>query len=244
MWEECFLKVLIIIPAYNEEKSIVSTVASLKKAKIKNGTLDYIIVNDGSTDNTREVCEKENLNYINLPMNLGIGGAVQTGYKYAFENNYDIAIQFDGDGQHDASYIGNLVEEIEKGNDIVIGSRYVADLSKFRSTALRRFGSSLLSFLIKLCTGKKIYDPTSGFRASNREVIELFANDYPTDYPEPDTIVTVIKGGYKVSEIPVKMNERTSGKSSLSSPFKASFYMIKVSVAIIVSGLSHKRRKK
>lgn len=234
----------MIIPAYNEEKSIVRTVNSLKKAKIKNGTIDYIIVNDGSTDSTKEVCEKENLNYINLPMNLGIGGAVQTGYKYAFENNYDIAIQFDGDGQHDASYIENLVSEIEKGNNIVIGSRYVADLSEFRSTALRRFGSSLLSFLIKLCTGKKIYDPTSGFRAADKEVIELFANDYPTDYPEPDTIVTIIKGGYQVSEIPVKMNERMSGKSSLSSPFKAAFYMIKVSVAIIVSGLSHKRRKK
>lgn len=238
------MKVLMIIPAYNEEKSIVRTVNSLKKAKIKNGTIDYIIVNDGSTDSTKEVCEKENLNYINLPMNLGIGGAVQTGYKYAFENNYDIAIQFDGDGQHDASYIENLVSEIEKGNNIVIGSRYVADLSEFRSTALRRFGSSLLSFLIKLCTGKKIYDPTSGFRAADKEVIELFANDYPTDYPEPDTIVTIIKGGYQVSEIPVKMNERMSGKSSLSSPFKAAFYMIKVSVAIIVSGLSHKRRKK
>lgn len=239
-----FLKVLMIIPAYNEEKSIVSTVSSLKKAKIKNGELDYIIVNDGSTDSTKDVCEKEKLNYIDLPMNLGIGGAVQTGYKYAYQNQYDIAIQFDGDGQHDASYINDLVSEIKKGNNIVIGSRYVSDLSEFRSTALRRFGSSLLSFLIKLCTGKKIYDPTSGFRAADREIIELFANDYPTDYPEPDTIVTVIKGGYQVSEIPVKMNERISGKSSLSSPFKAAFYMIKVSVAIIVSGLSHKRRKK
>jgi len=244
MWEECFLKVLMIIPAYNEENSIVRTVSSLKKAKIKNGTLDYIIVNDGSTDKTKEICEKENLNYIDLPMNLGIGGAVQTGYKYAYENNYDIAIQFDGDGQHDASYINNLVIEIEKGNNVAIGSRYVADLSEFRSTALRRFGSSFLSFLIKLCTGRKIYDPTSGFRAADKEVIALFASDYPTDYPEPDTIVTVIKGGYKVSEIPVKMNERISGKSSLSSPFKAAFYMIKVSVAIIVSGLSHKRREK
>ena len=206
MWEECFLKVLMIIPAYNEENSIVRTVSSLKKAKIKNGTLDYIIVNDGSTDKTKEICEKENLNYIDLPMNLGIGGAVQTGYKYAYENNYDIAIQFDGDGQHDASYINNLVIEIEKGNNVAIGSRYVADLSEFRSTALRRFGSSFLSFLIKLCTGRKIYDPTSGFRAADKEVIALFASDYPTDYPEPDTIVTVIKGGYKVSEIPVKMN--------------------------------------
>ena len=192
---------------------------------------------------SKEVCEKEKLNYIDLPVNLGIGGAVQTGYKYALENNYDIAIQFDGDGQHDASYISNLIEEIKKGNNIVIGSRYVSDLSEFRSTALRRLGSNLLSFLIKICTGKKIYDPTSGFRAGDKEIIKLFANDYPTDYPEPDTIVTVIKKGYTVSEIPVKMQERISGKSSLSSPIKASFYMIKVSIAIIVSALSHRRGK-
>ncbi len=237
------MKVLMIIPAYNEEKSIKSTVNSLKKAKLKGDTLDYIIVNDGSKDQTREVCEKEKLNYIDLPVNLGIGGAVQTGYKYALDNQYDIAIQFDGDGQHDASYISDLVEEIKKGNNIVIGSRYVANLSEFRSTALRRFGSTLLSFLIKICTGKKIYDPTSGFRAGDKKIIELFASDYPTDYPEPDTIVTVIKNGYQVSEIPVKMQERTSGKSSLSSPIKASFYMIKVSIAIIVSALSHRREK-
>ncbi len=237
------MKVLMIIPAYNEEKSIKSTVSSLKKAKLKGDTLDYIIINDGSKDYTKEVCEKEKLNYIDLPVNLGIGGAVQTGYKYALENNYDIAIQFDGDGQHDASYISNLIEEIKKGNNIVIGSRYVSDLSEFRSTALRRLGSNLLSFLIKICTGKKIYDPTSGFRAGDKEIIKLFANDYPTDYPEPDTIVTVIKKGYTVSEIPVKMQERISGKSSLSSPIKASFYMIKVSIAIIVSALSHRRGK-
>ncbi len=234
----------MIIPAYNEEQSIVSTVSSLKKAKIKNGTIDYIVINDGSSDRTREVCEREHINVINLPMNLGIGGAVQTGYKYALRHQYDIAIQFDGDGQHDANYIPNLVQEIEKGNDIVIGSRYVSKLSEFRSTFLRRLGSSFLSRLIQICTGRRIYDPTSGFRAANKEIIALFAEDYPIDYPEPDTIVTVLKSGYQVAEIPVKMKERTSGKSSLSSPVKASFYMVKVSASIVVSALSHKRRKK
>lgn len=232
------MKVLMIIPAYNEEKSIVKTVDSLKNAKLKNITLDYIIINDGSKDRTKEVCEENNLNYIDLPINLGIGGAVQTGYKYAEINNYDIAIQFDGDGQHDAAYISNLVNEIEKNNDIVIGSRYVEDLSEFKSTKIRRVGINILSFLIKICTRKKIYDPTSGFRASNKKIIKMFANEYPTDYPEPDTIVTVIKKGYKVSEIPVEMKERASGKSSLSSPLKAAFYMIKVSVAIVISSLS------
>lgn len=237
------MRVLMIIPAYNEENSIVSTVESLKKANLKGDTLDYVIVNDGSKDNTKQVCEDNKLNFINLPVNLGIGGAVQTGYKYAFEHDYDVAIQFDGDGQHDAAYISHLVEEIKKGADIAIGSRYVAELSEFKSTFIRRVGIKFLSFLIKLCTGKRIYDPTSGFRASNKEIIKMFANEYPTDYPEPDTIVTVIKKGYNVSEIPVKMKERTSGKSSLSSPIKAMFYMIKVSVAIILSSMSTRRNK-
>ena len=237
------MKILMIIPAYNEENSIVSTVKSLKRADLKDDILDYIIINDGSSDKTSEVCAENNLNVINLPVNLGIGGAVQTGYKYALENDYDIAIQFDGDGQHDASYIKTLVNEIKQGFDIAIGSRYVEDLSEFKSTFIRRIGIKFLSFLIKICTGKRIYDPTSGFRASNKDIIEMFAKDYPTDYPEPDTIVTVIKGGYKVSEVPVKMKERVSGKSSLSSPIKAAFYMIKVSFAIIISSMTSRRVK-
>lgn len=237
------MRVLMIIPAYNEENSIVSTVQSLSKANLKGDTLDYVIINDGSKDNTKKVCEENKLNFVNLPVNLGIGGAVQTGYKYALEHDYDVAIQFDGDGQHDAAYIKNLVNEIKNGADIAIGSRYVAELSEFKSTFIRRIGIKFLSFLIKICTGKRICDPTSGFRASNKEIIKMFANEYPTDYPEPDTIVTVIKKGYNVSEIPVKMKERTSGKSSLSSPIKAMFYMIKVSVAIILSSMTTRRVK-
>lgn len=237
------MRVLMIIPAYNEENSIVSTVKSLSKANLKGDTLDYVIINDGSKDNTKKICEENKLNFVNLPVNLGIGGAVQTGYKYALEHDYDVAIQFDGDGQHDAAYIKNLVNEIKDGADIAIGSRYVAELSEFKSTFIRRVGIKFLSLLIKICTGKRIYDPTSGFRASNKEIIKMFANEYPTDYPEPDTIVTVIKKGYKVSEIPVKMKERTSGKSSLSSPIKAMFYMIKVSVAIILSSMTTRRVK-
>ncbi len=236
------MKVLMIIPAYNEEKSIVNTVKSLEAFKSDRHTLDYIIINDGSKDNTREVCINNNLNFVDLPMNLGIGGAVQTGYKYALVNNYDIAIQFDGDGQHDANYIINLVEEIENGYDIVIGSRFVKELSEFKSTRVRRIGINFLSRLIKICSGKRVYDPTSGFRAANRKVIEEFANDYPIDYPEPDTIVSIIKKGYKVSEIPVKMNERKEGTSSLTTNiFKPVYYMIKVSLAIIITAMSTKR---
>ena len=236
------MKVLMIIPAYNEEKSIVNTVNMIRSTKLKKHTLDYIVVNDGSNDNTKNECLNNNINFIDLPFNLGIGGAVQAGYKYALYNDYDIAIQFDGDGQHDASYIEKLVKEISNGNDIVIGSRFVSDLSEFKSTAVRRVGINFLSRLIKICTKRRIYDPTSGFRACNKKIIKEFASDYPIDYPEPDTIVTIIKKGYKVSEIPVKMNERKEGKSSLNSNiFKPLYYMIKVSIAIIISSMSTKK---
>ena len=236
------MKVLMIIPAYNEEKSIVNTVNMIKKTKLKNHTLDYVIINDGSKDNTKQICIDNGFNFIDLPINLGIGGAVQTGYKYAYRNNYDVAIQFDGDGQHDAAYIEALVKEIKKGNDIAIGSRFVSELSEFKSTAIRRVGINFLSRLIKICTRRRIYDPTSGFRACNRKVMEEFVKDYPIDYPEPDTIVTIIKKGYKVSEIPVKMNERKEGKSSINANiFKPIYYMIKVSLAIIIASVSAKK---
>lgn len=233
------MKVLVIIPAYNEEKNILKTVNNLKEIKLDH-ELDYVIINDGSTDSTKKICEENHLNMIDLPFNLGIGGAVQTGYKYAYYHNYDIAIQFDGDGQHDGNYIKDLIAEIKKGNNVVIGSRFVSELSTFKSSKMRRLGKNILSFLIKVVTGKKIYDPTSGFRAVDKEVIKLFANDYPSDYPEPDTIVTVIKKNYQVSEIPVKMNKREGGKSSIN-PLKSVYYMIKVSLAIIIAGASSKK---
>ncbi len=234
------MKVLVIIPAYNEEKNILKTVNSLKKVTLKKHTLDYIVINDGSTDNTKTVCVQNKINMIDLPFNLGIGGAVQTGYKYAYYHNYDVAVQFDGDGQHDALYIENLLEKIEEGNNIVIGSRFISELSAFKSTKMRRIGINFLSWLIKAVTGYKIYDPTSGFRATDKKIIELFANDYPSDYPEPDSIVTVIKKEYKVSEIPVKMNERENGTSSINF-IKSIYYMIKVSLAIIIAALSTKK---
>lgn len=164
------MKTLIIIPAYNEELNIENTINKLKKYnKSSNSPVDYIIINDGSTDKTKEICKENNFNVINLIHNLGIGGAVQTGYKYALENNYDIAIQFDGDGQHDEKYIKDLVEEIEKGANFVIGSRFIGNLSKFKSSGTRRLGIKILSLLIKICTGKKIYDPTSGFPCSRQK---------------------------------------------------------------------------
>ena len=227
------MKVLVIIPAYNEEKSIVN---SVKKLKEHNEDIDYVVINDGSKDNTKKVCIENNINFIDLPTDLGIGGAVQTGYKYALKNNYDVAIQYDGDGQHDPKYISKMVDEIKKGNDIVIGSRYIEELSKFKSTFIRRLGIKILHFVIKITTFKNIYDPTSGYRAANKKVIKLFAHDYPIDYPEPESIVKVIKLGYKVSEIPVEMNERVNGKSSIRF-FDSIYYMIKVNLAIIITSM-------
>ena len=230
------MKVLMIIPAYNEEKSILKTVENLK---VKNSNVDYVIINDGSSDRTKKICEDNNLNYIDLANNLGIGGAVQTGYMYAFQNNYDIAIQFDGDGQHDAKYIDDLVDAISNGNDMVIGSRFIEKTNGFKSSFMRKQGIQVLSTLIKICTGKKITDPTSGFRAANRKVIEYFMREYPVDYPEPDTIVKLLKRGYKVKEIPVLMKERKNGKSSIT-PLKSVYYMIKVCLSIIMASLSSK----
>ncbi len=231
------MKVLMIVPAYNEELNIKDTISKIIEYKKKsNNEIDYIVINDGSTDKTKEVCEKNNYNIINLIHNLGIGGAVQTGYKYALENNYDVAIQFDGDGQHDENYIDKLVDEIKKGNDFVIGSRFVSDLSKFKSTGTRRMGIKFLSLLIKICTGKRIYDPTSGFRAANKRVIELFSKNYPTEYPEPESTTSLIRKKYKVGEIPVEMHERKHGTSSIK-PLKSIYYMFSVSVAIIITSI-------
>lgn len=232
--------VLIIIPAYNEEKSILNVVNNIKKVKTNNYLIDYIIINDGSSDNTKKVCFDNKLNFIDLPNNLGIGGAVQTGYKYAYYKNYDIAIQIDGDNQHNPSYIINLCDEINNGYDLVIGSRFVENLSKFKSSFLRRVGINFLSNLIKICTGVKVYDVTSGFRACNKDIIEYFANNYPIDYPEPDSLVQVLKQNKKVKEIPVEMNERKTGKSSIRG-LKSIYYMIKVSFAIIISNITAKK---
>lgn len=238
------MKILVIIPAYNEELNIKNTCDKLEKIKNKlDYRLDYIVINDGSSDNTEKVCKDNKLPMISLIHNLGIGGAVQTGYKYAFKNNYDIAIQFDGDGQHDENYIESLVKPlIDCKYNMTIGSRYVKELSEFKSTKMRQLGITILSFILKVTTGKKIYDMTSGFRAVDKNIIKLFANDYPNDYPEPETIVEVIQKGYKVKEIPVKMHEREYGTSSIT-PLKSIYYMIKVSYAMIVRSIIERRSK-
>ncbi len=224
------LRKIIIIPVYNEEENIERTVESIQKNALD---FDYIIINDCSTDHTRKICEENGFNVINLPINLGIGGAVQTGYRYAYEQGYDVAVQVDGDGQHDPKFLEKMAVYLqENGVDMVIGSRFI-EKKGFQSSAVRRIGISFFSILIKILTGKKITDPTSGLRMVGRNVMDIFSKDYPRDYPEPESVVAILRRNLKVKEIPVIMHERAGGVSSIS--FKNSvYYMIKVTFAILI----------
>ena len=231
------MKSLVIIPAYNEQDSIISVIEKLK-ADFQEA--DYVVINDCSKDNTIKILSENHANYVNLPLNLGIGGGVQTGYKYAMKKGYDIAIQIDGDGQHDTAYLKTVIEPIKKDEaDIVIGSRFI-NKEGFQSSGMRRFGINFLSGLIKICCGTKVLDVTSGFRAVNRTYICEYAREYPVDYPEPEAIVKASLAGARIKEVPVIMKERESGTSSIS-PLKSIYYMIKVSLAIIVCRLTHKK---
>ena len=234
------MKILMIIPAYNEQENIKETVQKIKDHKKE---LDYVVINDGSTDNTEQILKENNINHVKLINNLGIGGAVQTGYKYAYENNYDIAIQFDGDGQHDVNYVEKICEPLINGQaDMCIGTRYLdKSSSKFQSTFMRRLGANIISVFIKIFAGKKITDPTSGFRAVNRRVIEEFAQNYPIEYPEPESTVSLLVNGYKVQEVPVSMNERKGGVSSIRL-WKTVDCMLKVVLAIIIDSISFRKR--
>jgi len=233
-------KILVIIPAYNEEKSILDVYESIHESSLD---LDCIVINDASTDGTKAVCEKNHLLYIDLIHNLGIGGAVQTGYRYALENNYDIAIQFDGDGQHNVNYIEEIIKPIiSKKADLVIGSRFIENNSEgFKSTKTRRIGISIISTLIKIVTGKTITDPTSGFRACNKDVIKLFSETYPMEYPEPPSSVKLLKNGYVIKEVPAIMNERKLGVSSIKN-WKSVYYMINVCLSILIESIKGKSK--
>lgn len=233
-------KVLIIIPAYNEAGSIKKLIEEIKN---KCPEADYIVLNDCSTDNTETELKNIKANYLKIPVNLGIGGAVQLGYKYARENGYDIAVQVDGDGQHDVAYIDSIITDIKLGkSDIVIGSRFI-DKEGFQSTGSRRIGIKILSSLIYLSCGCKVKDATSGFRAAGKEYINIFANEYPDDYPEPEVLVSATLNGARIKEIPVIMRERKEGVSSINFG-KSVYYMIKVSIAIIISRISLGIRRK
>lgn len=232
-------RVLIIIPAYNESQNIERVVDHIVENYPQ---YDYVVINDGSKDKTRDICAKRNYQFINLSINLGIGGAVQTGYKYARDRGYDMAVQLDGDGQHDVAFLEGMVEIIEKQEaDIVIGSRFI-DKEGFQSSMARRTGISLLSALIFCMTGCKIKDVTSGYRLVNKRFIDIYAEDYPIDYPEPEAIIQAIMHRGIIKEHPVVMKERLGGESSIRL-FSSVYYMIKVTLAIIIRRISYGVRR-
>lgn len=227
-------KVLIIIPAYNEEENIEKVVDNL----ITNfPQYDYIIVNDGSTDRTKKVCQERQYKVLNLSINMGIGGAVQTGYCYARDNDYDIAVQIDGDGQHDVDFLENMIRYMEEEQaDCVIGSRFM-EKEGFQSSGLRRTGIKFLSTLGWILTGVRIRDITSGYRLVNRRFIQIFAQDYPVDYPEPEAMVITAVHRGKIVEYPVIMRQREGGTSSITLK-KSVYYMFKVTLAMLIRRLS------
>ena len=221
------MKTLAIIPAYNEEGSIVDTVNSLRRIVPE---VDYIVVNDGSSDNTKELCDKNGFNIISLPINIGLAGGFQAGMRYAFRNGYEAALQFDADGQHKSDYIQSLIDAMnETDADIVIGSRFI---DKKKHFSARMIGSSLISALIKLTTGKTIQDPTSGMRMYNRHMIELFVTKHDMA-PEPDTLAYCLRQGAKIAEVPVEMQERLAGKSYLDLS-KSVSYMLRTCISILL----------
>lgn len=217
-------KVLIVVPAYNEAENIEKTINDI----INNTKQDYIIVDDCSKDNTYEICKKNGYNVLHLPINYGLTSGVQIGFKYALEKNYDAMIQFDGDGQHMAKYIDKMVDELEKGYDIVIGARFVDEKKPFSA---RMMGSRLISFLIKFTTREKINDPTSGMRMFSKTIFDEFANqrNYP---PEPDMLAYMLKKGKKIKEVQVEMREREFGESYLN-PIRSIKYMLEMCISII-----------
>lgn len=233
------MKILIIVPAYNESENIGIAINDLKS---QNEDWDILVVNDESKDNTRNIAEAiNNIDIINLDVNLGIGGAVQTGFKYAQENNYDIAVQFDGDGQHIASEIKRLITPILRNEaDIVVGSRFL-DENEIKSTTLsRRIGIKILEILIYSLSKIRIKDATSGFRAFNKESIKFLSKFYPSDYPEPEAIMLLSKKNFRIKEVQVKMKKRGNGKSSIYGIYSI-YYMVKVVLSILMISLRSKK---
>ncbi|MCC6544971.1 MAG: glycosyltransferase family 2 protein [Nitrospirae bacterium] len=223
-------RILVIIPALNEEKNIAQVVSSINKEV---PYADILVVNDGSRDRTGQIAREHGATVIDLPYNLGIGGAMQAGFRFARLYDYDIAIQVDGDGQHPADHIERLVQVIAEGkSDMASGSRFVAN-GGYKSTRSRLVGIKYFSLLLSLILRERITDTTSGFRAVNKKVIDLFSRNYPDDYPEVEALVLLHKRGLRVKEIPVEMKERAGGKSSIT-PFRSMYYMVKVSLAVLI----------
>ncbi len=229
-------KIAVIIPAFNEEASIEAVVKAVNNLQADGISVTPVVVNDCSRDRTKEIIANLNCVALNLPINLGIGGAVQTGIKFAFDNNYDYAIQIDGDGQHPPQYIPKLHTELERNNwDVVIGSRFIQK-EGFQSTVLRRTGIQYFQWLLKLITGENVTDSTSGMRMMNRKTMKLLYAYYPDEYPEPEALIIYSRNGLKFGEVPVEMDPRMGGVSSIRG-LGAVYYMFKVTIAIIFTYL-------
>ncbi len=233
-------KILVIVPAYNEEESIQAVISDIRTHL---PDADICAVDDGSQDSTYNKILSTGINAIKHPYNLGIGGAMQTGFKFARENDYDIAVQIDGDGQHRADQAAKIIEPLERQEaNVAIGSRYI-EKTGYGSTFQRKVGSKIFSGILSLLTSQKVTDPTSGFRACDKSAIRHFAHDYPEDYPEPEAIVLLHKVGLTSLEVPVSMAERSGGKSSIT-PIRSVYYMIKVLLAIFIEALKKKENLK
>ena len=235
------MKIVIVIPCYNEEKTILMVLKEIERLKIgyPGHEIISIPVNDCSTDRTVDVLRNANVSFINLPINLGIGGAVQTGFNYALVIDADIAIQVDGDGQHPASELPKLIDTIATDKyDIVIGSRFIQKTG-FQSTFFRRLGITVIRHTVMLFTHTSVSDPTSGFRAYSKKALKLLAKDYPDDFPEPIALVPLLLSDLKIKEVPVEMIERSEGVSSIKR-WKSVYYMLKVVLAIFFTYLKFK----
>jgi glycosyltransferase involved in cell wall biosynthesis len=224
------MKILIIVPAYNEEESLPGVIQDLRENM---SSADVLVVNDGSRDGTARIARDLGVAVLDLPFNLGIGGAVQSGYRYAERNAYDIAVQFDGDGQHIAREINKLIEPLATGKtDLVIGSRFL-NPGGYKAPVLRKLGIGIFTIVLSRILGMTMTDCTSGFRAANRRVIEFFGRTYPDDYPEVESLVLLHKMGLRMAEVPIAMRERTGGRSSIT-PIRSVYYMTKVLMAIFI----------
>lgn len=228
------MKCLVIIPAYNEEDNIVRVIENLKE---NYSAYDYIVINDGSSDNTAGLCRKMGYELVDLPVNLGLAGAFQTGLKYAYRKGYDYAIQFDADGQHRPEFIGSMLNKIQEGYDIVIGSRFVTEK---KPHSMRMLGSNLISLATRLTTGRKVKDPTSGMRMFNKKMIAEFALNLNYG-PEPDTISYLLKQGATIAEVQVEMDERIAGESYLNLS-RSVMYMLRMLLSILFIQNFRKRR--
>ena len=222
-------RVLVIVPARNEADSIAGVIADIRSGV----GADIVIIDDGSGDGTGDIALAAGVEVLRMPFNVGIGGAMQTGFKFAAREGYDIAVQTDGDGQHDASFIPQLLAPLLAGRcDIVLGSRYLKD-SGYRGSLGRRLGTAFFSRVLSLMLRQPVTDATSGFRAVNRTLIEMFADDYPRDFPEVEALLSTHMAGLRVEEIPVRMRLRGTGRSSITS-ITSLYYMIKVLLALLV----------